>query len=117
MRIPLPLSSILSFHYAWYTSAIVAKYFLTQLHPGQRVCDFASMYDNPFSPSNRMHMDALEGIGRYYHLMATQEKPAFQEAFDLTLARLNSVASWRESFDNNYNDQYWTRVCTLEVNC
>jgi hypothetical protein len=100
---------LLNYHQALYTSSIVARYLLTQTHMNQRIDEFADSYDAPFSENNPLHMEVLRGIGRYYHQMATLSKPEFQDAFNFTLARLNSTASLRESFDN-FNASVGRRV-------
>jgi hypothetical protein len=62
MRIPLPIPDILNFHNTLYVSYVVTKVFTTQLHPGQRIWDYAGTYDEPISMDNHHHREALEDI-------------------------------------------------------
>jgi hypothetical protein len=109
VRLPLSVPDLLNYHQALYTSSIVARYLLARTHMNQRIDELAESYDTPFSEDNPLHMEVLRGIGRYYHQMATWSKPEFQDTFNFTLARLNSTASLRESFDN-FNASVGRRV-------
>jgi hypothetical protein len=49
---------------------------------------------------NHHHREALEDIVGFYYSMENNTKSEFQEDFELTIARLTSMRSLRESFDN-----------------
>jgi hypothetical protein len=98
VRIPFPVDQIHEYHEQWYIASLVAQFFAYHLHPGERIKDYASMYDDDQSSSITQQLDVLHGVGRYLHQCAATARPAFQACFEAAVAQLRRAAPMRNSF-------------------
>jgi hypothetical protein len=94
----VPSQNSYDYHDHWYMASLVAQFFVHDLHPGERISDYASIYDHDQSSRITQQLDVLHGVSRHLYQYAATLKTEFQEFFEEAITKLKRAAPMSTSF-------------------